>query len=139
MAFDDHFRLSVHAVITNLENEVLQLKATYGDKHWGLPGGALEPQETIHQALLRECHEELGQEIVVDYMSGMYYHSHYNSHALIFRCHLIANPKDSTEVITLSSEHSEYRYFKLDELSKVQRQRVEECINFDGRVKSAAF
>ncbi|WP_373293461.1 hypothetical protein [Shewanella hanedai] len=40
MAFDDKFRLSSHAVIFDSENQVLLLKATYGGKHWGLPGGA---------------------------------------------------------------------------------------------------
>jgi len=42
------FRLSSHAVITNSADEVLLLKANYGDGSWGLPGGALEPSETIH-------------------------------------------------------------------------------------------
>ncbi len=39
MAFNDTFRLSSHAVIFNQSNEVLMLKATYGDCSWGLPGG----------------------------------------------------------------------------------------------------
>lgn len=29
MVFDDKFRLSVHAVITNKEEKILQLKSTY--------------------------------------------------------------------------------------------------------------
>lgn len=61
MAFNDTFRLSCHAVITNDEGKVLLLKANYGNYQWGLPGGALEPGETIHQALIRECLEELGK------------------------------------------------------------------------------
>jgi len=55
MAFEDRFRLSSHAVITNELGQVLLLKANYGNFAWGLPGGALEPGETIHEALLREC------------------------------------------------------------------------------------
>ena len=57
MSFEDQFRLSSHAVITNDHGHILQLKQTYGDKRWGLPGGALEPGETIHEALFRECLE----------------------------------------------------------------------------------
>ena len=45
MAFDDKFRLSSHAVILNPVDEVLLLKADYGSKSWGHPGGALEPDE----------------------------------------------------------------------------------------------
>lgn len=138
MAFQDTYRLSVHAVITNDEQQVLQIKATYDGGRWGLPGGSLEPGETVHEALVRECLEELSCEVEVCYMSGMYYHRAYNSHACIFRCRLAASPSDAAE-IQLSPEHSEYRYFALDELGAVQRQRVEDCLNFDGRVKSASF
>lgn len=134
MAFHDTYRLSVHAVIVNDEQHILQLKATYDDEQWGLPGGSLEPGETVHDAIVRECLEELGCEVEVCYMSGMYYHRFYNSHACVFRCRLPSDAK-----IRLSPEHSEYRYFSVDELSSVQRQRVEDCLSFDGKVKSASF
>ncbi len=48
MAFEDLCRLSAHAVITDEAGRVLLLKATYGALSWGLPGGALEPGETMH-------------------------------------------------------------------------------------------
>lgn len=134
MAFDDKFRLSAHAVITDDAQRVLLLKATYASKTWGLPGGSLEPGEVVHEALTRECREELGVDVEVLYMSGMYYHSSYDSHACIFRCTIPANSK-----IQLSSEHSEYRYFSLDELSSVHQQRINDCLQFDGKVKSAKF
>ena len=104
MAFEDKFRLSSHAVITNDKHEILLLKANYGDGNWGLPGGALDPGETIHDALERECLEEIGCAINVKYLSGVYYHSAYNSQAFIFRCE-IAQQSD----IQLSNEHTDYR------------------------------
>ena len=134
MAFNDLFILSSHAVITNTEGEVLLLKATYGDKHWGLPGGGLDPNETIHQALQRECFEELGCEVDVQYLSGVYFHSAYQSQAFIFRCEL---PKGAQ--ISLSDEHSEYAFVAVTELSNIQQQRVSECLAFSGVVRSAAF
>ncbi|MBB3059234.1 NUDIX hydrolase [Microbulbifer rhizosphaerae] len=134
MGFEDTYRLSAHAVITNEVGEVLQLRATYADKSWGLPGGALDPGETIHEALLRECREELGRAVRIDYLSGIYYHRVYNSHVFIFRAHF-----SDEGAIALSDEHSELRYFPLSALSPVQRQRVEECLRFDGRVRSAKF
>ncbi|MBT1446247.1 NUDIX domain-containing protein [Shewanella sp. JM162201] len=133
MAFDDTFRLSSHGVITNDQGQVLLLKANYGNCHWGLPGGALEPGETIHQALLRECLEELGQPVTIDYLSGVYFHSAYNSQAFIFRARL------TQADIILSAEHSEYRFFDIDSLSQVQQRRVRECLDFTGQVQSAAF
>ena len=134
MAFNDLFRLSSHAVITNTVGEVLLLKATYGDKHWGLPGGGFDPNETIHQALQRECVEELGCEVDVQYLSGVYFHSAYQSQAFIFRCEL---PKGAQ--ISLSDEHSEYAFVAVTELSNIQQQRVNECLAFSGVVRSAAF
>ena len=134
MAFDDFYRLSAHAVISDEAGNILQLKQTYGDKRWGLPGGALEPGETVHEAVTRECREELGVEVKLEYMSGVYYHSAYNSHVFIFRCSPVGD-----ESITLSSEHSESRYFGLEELSEVQRHRVRDCLEFEGIVQSAKF
>lgn len=134
MGFEDTYRLSAHAVITNELGEVLQLRATYADCNWGLPGGALDPGETIHEALLRECREELGREVRIDYLSGVYYHRVYHSHVFIFRAHFA-----DSAVITLSNEHSEVAYFPLAALSPVQRQRVRDCLVFDGRVRSAKF
>jgi 8-oxo-dGTP pyrophosphatase MutT (NUDIX family) len=134
MAFDDTFRLSAHAVIVNPANHVLQLAATYGTRAWGLPGGALSPGETIHEALARECLEELGCPVEIGCLTGVYYHSAYNSQAFIFRCALPANAE-----IHLSPEHSAFRWFPLDELRPVQRRRVEDCLSFTGTVVSAKF
>lgn len=134
MAFDDTFRLSAHAVITDEHGKVLQLKAAYGSLHWGLPGGSLEPEETIHEALIRECREEIGVEVKPLYMSGIYFHKAYNSHACIFRCEI---PHDG--IIKLSDEHSAYEFFAVEELSMVQKHRIHDCLTFIGQVKSHRF
>ncbi|MGI2199322.1 NUDIX hydrolase [Shewanella baltica] len=151
MAFNDTFRLSSHAVITNAQGQVLLLKANYGNFAWGLPGGALEPGETIHEALVRECQEELGLSVRVNYLSGVYYHSAYQSQVFIFRCELILHEghdgpevaKDGAEAeplpIHLSHEHSEFAFHDIDTLSAVQQQRIKDCLNFNGVVMSAKF
>jgi 8-oxo-dGTP pyrophosphatase MutT (NUDIX family) len=134
MAFDDTFRLSAHAVIVNPEKHVLQLASTYGNRAWGLPGGALEPGETIHEALARECQEELGCPVEIGCLTGVYYHAKTNSQAFIFRCDLPENAE-----IRLSAEHSAFRWFPLGELRPVQRKRVEDCLSYAGVVVSARF
>jgi 8-oxo-dGTP pyrophosphatase MutT (NUDIX family) len=134
LAFSDTFRLSAHAVILNSVGQVLQLHAAYGEHRWGLPGGALEPGETIHQALVRECREELGVEVCVLYLSGVYHHTAVQSHAFIFRCEL-----PPAAELELSDEHSEYDWFDVEALPAVQGRRVADCIEFDGRVCSAVF
>ena len=151
MAFNDTFRLSSHAVITNAQGQVLLLKANYGNFAWGLPGGALEPGETIHEALVRECQEELGLSVRVNYLSGVYYHSAYQSQAFIFRCELVLSElpdgpdvaknvaEDEPLPIQLSHEHSEFAFHDIDTLSAVQQQRIKDCLNFNGVVMSAKF
>lgn len=134
MGFDDRYRLSAHAVITDACDRVLLLKAAYGDGAWGLPGGGLEPGETVHEALVRECREELDCDVRVTYLSGIYYHAALEAHAAVFRCYLADDA-----LVKLSDEHSEHRYFALDELSPVQRLRVSDCLNFDGNARSRGF
>jgi 8-oxo-dGTP pyrophosphatase MutT (NUDIX family) len=134
MGFQDSYRMSVHAVITDPMQRVLLLKATYGDFGLGLPGGAVDPGETVLDTLARECREELGVAVGVGPLTGIYLHTRFNSHALLFRCFL-----PETAAIVLSSEHSEWRYAALEELPAVQRQRVEDCLGFDGSLRCAVF
>ena len=134
MAFSDHYRVGAHAVIINSDEKVLLLKATYANFSWGLPGGGIDPEETILQGLQRECEEELGTIVQVEYLSGIYLHTDINAHVSIFRCQL----PDHTE-IQLSHEHSEYTFFALDELSPIQRVRVQDCLNFTGEVVFRKF
>ena len=137
MGFHDMYRMSSHAVICNQHGQILLLKANYAEHAWGLPGGGLDVGETIHEALIRECQEELGCDIDIQYLSGVYYHSAVNSHAFIFRCEL----KNMTEniKIQLSHEHSEYDWFDLASLSEIQKVRVQDCLAFNGKVMSRAF
>jgi 8-oxo-dGTP diphosphatase len=134
MAFHDQYRLSAHAVITNDDGHVLLLKATYGELSWGLPGGAIDLGESIHDCISRECQEELGIAVTVQHLTGVYCHQVFNSHVFIFRAHLPAQAQ-----IKLSAEHSEFAYFAIDQLSAIQQQRINDCLQFDGEVRSAKF
>jgi 8-oxo-dGTP diphosphatase len=134
MGFHDMFRFSVHAVISNEDSEILLLRQTYGDKRWGLPGGGVEPGETIHEAIIRECTEEIGVNVIVNAFTGLYYHKSFNAQVGIFKCTL---PEGVS--IRLSSEHSEYKWVDTSELGEVQRLRVQDAVEFNGQVKSRAF
>ncbi len=134
MGFQDRFRVGAHAVICNTQGQVLLLKATYADCAWGLPGGGVDVAETVHQALLRECQEELGLRVQIDYLSGIYLHQAIDAHVCIFRAHL---PEQA--IIQLSHEHSEYAFFTIEGLPAVQQQRVLDCLNFNGQVQSRLF
>lgn len=57
------FRPGVRAVIVNTENEIL-LQHRKDTALWGLPGGAVDLDETAYEALVREVQEETALEII---------------------------------------------------------------------------
>lgn len=135
MAFDDRFRFSVHAAVVDEDHQsVLLLRQSYGDQRWGLPGGAVEPGETILAALSRECREELGTEVTIGPLTGWYYHQEFESQVGIFRCAL----PDGAE-IGLSDEHSDYRWTPVRELGGVQGVRVQAALDYEGQLHAQVF
>lgn len=62
--FHPHFTVTVAAVITNDDNQVLLLKHRFREgSGWGIPGGFLGKAEQPEDALKRELREEVGIEI----------------------------------------------------------------------------
>lgn len=48
------------AIIENLDGKILLVKSPKWHNKWTMPGGHIEPGETIDEALLREAEEEVG-------------------------------------------------------------------------------
>ncbi len=67
------------AIITDASKRFLITRRALHIPHgglWEVPGGKVEPEETPHEALLREIHEEVGLQIeAVDFL-GEVYHSY---------------------------------------------------------------
>jgi 8-oxo-dGTP diphosphatase len=62
---------AVTAMIRGDDGQILlQLHADTGE--WGLPGGAVEPEEAPEEAVVREVREETGLEVVVESLVGVY-------------------------------------------------------------------
>ena len=66
-------RLSVSAVVRRPgeAREILLMKRS-DNAHWGLPGGYVEPGESVEVATQREVREETGYEIEVGRLVGVY-------------------------------------------------------------------
>lgn len=61
----------VRAVIVNQPSEILLQRRT-DSSLWGLPGGAVELNETVYDALEREVLEETGLTVVTAHPMGLY-------------------------------------------------------------------
>jgi glycerol 3-phosphatase-2 len=66
-------RLSVSAVVLGTPGgrEILLMQRS-DNGHWGLPGGYLEPGESVEQATLREVREETGWTVALGRLVGVY-------------------------------------------------------------------
>jgi len=96
---------SVFACIKNTNDEILLVKKCHADM-WGFPGGGVEPNETIHQALLREVQEETNitiepKKLISIYSSPIYDMAYQNNDKIhpimfLFAC-TIKSQKNYTE------------------------------------------
>ncbi|MCM3132874.1 NUDIX hydrolase [Paenibacillus polysaccharolyticus] len=54
---------TVYSVITNANNSHLLMVQNIGSETWSLPGGTVEPHETLGVAAIREVYEQTGLQV----------------------------------------------------------------------------
>ena len=104
------FRVSVSALI--FEEEKVLLAHRRAIDWWNLPGGAVDPGETVDEALRREVREETGLEIEVGQLVGVYSKPLKQEIVLSFRCQVCGG----TPGMISDDDIDESRYFALDVL-----------------------
>lgn len=67
-------RMGSGVIIRNTKGEILILKTTY-KKHWEIPGGVVEENESPKQTAARETFEELGIRIKINLCLAIHYRS----------------------------------------------------------------
>jgi len=120
--------LGVSAIIPDASGRQVLVVRSRLHGSWGFPGGGVKRGESIADAVARECREELGVDVTVEYLSGIYYIQHLDSHTLVFRCSLSDGP------IVLSVEHSEVRYIGVDALPPGEQVRARDALDGSSRV-----
>lgn len=103
-------RVSVSALI--FERERVLLAHRRDIDWWSLPGGAVDPGETLDEALRREIREETGLEIEVGQLIGVYSKPLKQEIVLSFRCAVTGGTLNACQ----DDEIDESRYFAPDSL-----------------------
>jgi len=121
-AIDEGWKIGVCAQIKCGDGRVLLIRRSVADTGagiWEMPGGAVEPEESIENALLREIEEETGLKILLE---GLKYKTHFDFHDLeknkhsrkfCFVCLTEEQPR-------LSNDHSEFKWFAREEISSMK-------------------
>lgn len=114
--------LEVVACYLKKDDKYLFLKKSKGrneEKTWGVAGGRVEINEDPKKANIREVFEETGIQIHslnlrferVLFVENPYY-GKYLLHIYSYSC-------PSTQIVTLSDEHEEYRWLSLEDAKKL--------------------
>lgn len=106
--------------IVDIKGRVLLLRRT-DNGCWGLPGGAMEPGETLEEAALRETREETGLALprlsLLGVFSGPELHYRYPNGAEVFNVTAVYTaPHGGGSIVLDPAEHTEYAYFELSNL-----------------------
>jgi 8-oxo-dGTP diphosphatase len=89
------FRIAVSAVICDRGKVLLAHRRDID--WWNLPGGGMEPGETVDEALVREVFEETGLEVKIERLVGVYSKPQKHEVVLTFRCYVTAGTAIETE------------------------------------------
>lgn len=114
--------------IIDEQNRILLVHQTYKKKHWSLPGGIVEDNESVWDAARRELKEEINIEAGEIELSGMYYMSHRNGYIYVFRTREYFG-----ECKVDGKEINEYGFFDIDDLPRpitnFTVERIRDAIN----------
>ena len=107
-------------LIVNQQDQLLMIKRT-DNGCWGVPGGAMEPEESLENTVRRETLEELGVDVGEVELFGVYYgqdlYYKYPNGAEVYNVSAVYLTRGTESSIHLNpEEHSEYHYFDIHHL-----------------------
>jgi len=114
------YALSVKGVVLDARGHCLLLRRSQISKanagKWEFPGGKLDPNERVDEALQREVREETGLTIAVQRVAGAA-ESEMTERKIAY---LILEVLAMTDVVTLSEEHDQFMWVAPEQLAEVE-------------------
>ncbi len=104
--------ITVAACIFDEAGRILLIKENYGRRRYGPPGGRMEAGESPRQAVIREAREEIGVDVRVSHLIGMYYFADEPWLAFAFRCEI----ESGQPIVPSTGEIAEIGWFDSDDL-----------------------
>lgn len=89
--------------------------------YWEIPGGKVDDDEDLKLATIREMQEECGIDIIAEYVLVLKHYFHEtNPNREYIEIFYLGKQIDNNQEVTLSHEHSEYRWVTFQELKALQ-------------------
>ena len=112
------------------DNKILLQKRSDNGK-WGLFGGIMEMDETFQECAKREIKEEIGLDVNLDYLIGIYHNfdaswpSGDKAHCIcvVYKCSIISGEP------TIDSESLEAKWFDFDKIPEIGSKDHQAAIN----------
>jgi ADP-ribose pyrophosphatase YjhB (NUDIX family) len=115
--------LGCSAVLFSPTKETILLTRRTDNGRWCLPGGRVDPGESVAEACLREVLEETGLQAQIIRLIGVYSDPNYLiEYADGERCHIVALNFEVEAIagtLTTSNETTEYGYFSAEAIAQM--------------------
>lgn len=118
-----NYNIGICAKIVNAQGKTLLIQRSAGDNYediWEIPGGGVDPGESLEQALAREVNEETGltvEKIIryIDYFDFHNIETGRSKRKFCFEVLVSGYP-------TISHEHSGFKWFSPDDIKQLRLQ-----------------
>ncbi|MFC1687515.1 NUDIX hydrolase [Patescibacteria group bacterium] len=107
---------NVIGIVLNTKKKILLLKRVKPPykNYWTLPGGAIEGNEKVESAMIREMHEETGLKVIIKALVGIHSGGNYEPRYPAFSIVFLLKAKNSKVII--NKESVEWKWFSLRKL-----------------------
>lgn len=122
--FTPEMILGVNAIVEKKGRILLIRREDLGI--WALPGGLIEPGETLEQATIRETEEETGVKVQIQKLTGIYLRTipFFENTLLAYRC------RYQSSIPTFSKETRNLGWFSLDEIKRIAPSFVGQIVSY---------